>query len=56
MVVSLSLEPLFYRGRGISASDAVFMIIWHGFSAPNFRFKKKKLILYYITMVTMVAD
>ena len=32
------LEPLFYRGRGITASDAVFTIIWHGFSAPNFFF------------------
>ena len=27
------LEPLFYRGRGITASDAVFTIIWRGFSA-----------------------
>ena len=29
------LEPLFYRGRGITVSDAVFTIIWRVFSAPK---------------------
>ena len=29
------VEPRFYRGRGISASDAVFTIIWRGFSASR---------------------
>ena len=36
---SLSVvEPLFYRGRGITASDAVFTIIWRFFLRQN---KKK---------------
>ena len=30
----ITVEPLFYPGRGITASDAVFTIIWHGFSMP----------------------
>ena len=38
------LEPLFFRGSGISASDADFTIIWRGISAPKKKkkFKKKK--------------
>ena len=31
-------EPLFSRGREISASDAVSTIIWRDFSAQNVRF------------------
>ena len=31
LLVMLILEPLFYRGRGFTASDAVFPIIWRGF-------------------------
>ena len=33
-----SVEPLFYCGRGITASDAVFTIIWHGFSTQKKNF------------------
>ena len=42
------IEPLFYRGRGFTAFDAVFTIIRRGFSAPKkkeknvFGLKKKK--------------
>ena len=49
------VEPTFSRGRGISASDAVFTIIWRRFSAPIFRLKKK-LICFCTTLVTLVAD
>ena len=59
----ISLEPLFYRGRGITASDPVFTIIWRGFSV--FPRQKKicfcffKIIFTYIcsctTILTLVA-
>ena len=29
------VEPLFYRGRRITASDVVFTIIWHVFFLVN---------------------
>ena len=38
----MKVEPLFYRGRGITASDAVFTIIWSVFSA-----RKNNVQLYY---------
>ena len=38
------VEPLFYRGRGFTAADAVFTIIWHDFSAAK---KKINMHLYY---------
>ena len=31
-----NIEPLFYRGRGITVVFAVFTIIWRGFPATNF--------------------
>ena len=29
--VTMTIDPLFFRGRGISRSDADFTIIWRGF-------------------------
>ena len=60
------LEPLFYRGSGFTASDAVFTIIWRGFSVQkkqNNFFKFIFLIFFklictctpVVTLVTLVT-